>query len=179
MPEDEKTLHLKVNWERAVLRLTSCLPQSMRQERPVRLLNTALPVSVGMTCLLDEVRLLCISPGEWLMTSLSKSGIAIRDTIAKDLRAQNVEFADLSAGHAVIEVAGPSVRDVLSKGCGIDLHPRTLFAGRCVRTRFAQIPLVIDCVQDPDRFELYAGRSYTHYLKDWLLDAGVGYASRA
>lgn len=178
MPEDEKTLSLKVNWGRGVLRLTSCLPQSLREGRPVRLMSTELPVQVGMTCLLRELRLLCVSPGEWLLSSPTTSGTEIRDTIAKDCKSQHVEYADVSAGHAVIEVTGVSAREVLSKGCGIDLHPRVLFAGRCVRTRFAQVPVVIDCVQDPDRFELYTGRSYTHYLKDWLFDAGVGYAAR-
>jgi sarcosine oxidase subunit gamma len=62
---------------------------------------------------------------------------------------------------------------LLSKGCGLDLHPRSFPAGRCARTRFAQIPVVLDCPDEDSRFDMYAGRSYRQYLHEWLLDAAV------
>jgi sarcosine oxidase subunit gamma len=62
---------------------------------------------------------------------------------------------------------------VLSKSCGLDFHPRRFALGHCARTRFAQIPVLIDCVDALPRFELYVQKSYSHYLEDWLIDAAL------
>jgi sarcosine oxidase gamma subunit len=44
-------------------------------------------------------------------------------------------------------------------------------AGRCTRTRLAQLAVVVDCIDPAPRFELYFGRSYLKYLHAWLVDA--------
>jgi hypothetical protein len=39
--------------------------------------------------------------------------------------------------------------------------------------RFAQIPVIIDCLDEPPRFELTVARSYLQYLRFWLTYAAV------
>jgi sarcosine oxidase subunit gamma len=99
----------------------------------------------------------------------------LRSILAPELAAaQSLALVDLTAGLVVFEVSGSAVREILAKSCGLNFHPRRFGPGHCARTRFAQIPVVIDCIQDPGIFELYAPRSYLHYLKDWVCDAAQG-----
>jgi heterotetrameric sarcosine oxidase gamma subunit len=122
-----------------------------------------------------SVRVLCTGPGEWLLVSPPIGAARLHNVLAPELTTHGLALVDLTDGLAVFEVSGSAVREVLAKSCGLDLDRLRFRAGQCARTRFAQIPVVIDCTQDSGIFELYAPRSYAHYLKDWLLDAAVGF----
>src|SRR5215213_6271863 len=153
---------------RSVLRLRSWLREFSRGGKPVMLHGRELPAQVGQI-LTGEVRALCVSPGEWLVVSTQSNS---RRPLPPDESTQGLVLVDLTDGLAIIDVGGFAARAILSKGCGLDLHPRSFPAGRCARTRFAQIPVVVECLE-PSRFELYVARSYRHYLHSWLEDAAV------
>jgi sarcosine oxidase subunit gamma len=67
---------------------------------------------------------------------------------------------DYSDRLAVIEVRGTAARALLSKGCGLDLSDRAFPARYCARTRFAQLAVILECLDD-SRFELTVARSYS------------------
>jgi sarcosine oxidase subunit gamma len=160
--------------------------------------NGDLPSRVGMT-VDGAVRVLCVAPGEWLFVSQEQDASSIRDALSPDLRNEKPSIAgrleraaptgrlesgapgpasagagavlvDITDGIAAFEMHGPAVRDLLAQGCGLDFHPRSFPPGHCARTRFAQIAVLIDCL-DELRFVLYVSRSYAHYLQSWLIDA--------
>ena len=160
---------------RTVLRLKSWEPRHVAGD-VVMLGERELPSKVGAT-LSGPPRILCTAPAEWLILSQEPS-VSVRQQIEETLAA-GLALVDLTDGLTVLEVSGLAVRDVLAKGCGLNLHPRRFQPGACARTRFAQIPVVIDCIQDPNHFELYVTRSYSQYLKDWLLDAAVEFEGAA
>jgi sarcosine oxidase gamma subunit len=43
--------------------------------------------------------------------------------------------------------------------------------GQCLRTRLAHVPVVILCLDEAPRYELWVARSYREYLRSWLHDA--------
>src|SRR6185369_17042658 len=115
---------------------------------PLVLAASRLPDAVGPV-IEGPPRVLCTGPGEWLM--VHPPGIDVphlRNVVAPELTAQNLALVDLTDGLVVFEVSGSAVRDVLSKSCGLNFHPRSFGSGHCARTRFAQIPVVIDCIED-------------------------------
>ena len=130
----------------------------------------SLPTEVGATAS-GPTRALCLAPAEWLIASQEIDAARLRAEIGRDLSAQNLVAVDLTSGLASFHVNGPVARHLLSKGCGLDFHPRSFPAQRCARTRFAQLATVIECREDPSQFELHVGRSYAAFLRDWLLDA--------
>jgi sarcosine oxidase, subunit gamma len=162
---------------RTVLRLKSWLPEHRTGSKPVVLAGQALPTQVGRA-LSGTAHVLSIGPAEWLLILHDDPASMLRELIQSDLSVQGLVAVDLSEGLVGLAVQGGAARDVLSKGCGLDFHPRAFPAGRCARTRFAQIPLVVECLDDLPRFELYAARSYLHYLSEWLTDAAVEFAGR-
>ena len=162
-----------ISISRTSLRLKSWLPEYVSGSKPVVLAGQELPSQVGAT-LSGPMRVLCVGPGEWLLASHEDQASSLRDRVESDLPKYGIALVDLTDALSGLEVRGPTMREVLSKGCGLDLDPRTFPPGRCARTRFAQIPVVVECLDDPPRFQLHVARSYLHYLHSWLIDsAGV------
>lgn len=154
---------------RAVVRLKSWLPYTAGRERTGEIDGRTLPSVVG-TATSAEPRFLCLGPNEWLAVSDVIVGPKLGKHIEHQTAAQDIAVVDVSQGLAALRVEGPAVLDVLTQGCGLDLHPRVFPEGLCARTRFAQVTLTLDH-RGPDQFDLYVGRSYLAYLQAWLMDA--------
>jgi len=159
---------------RSVVRLKRALPMSSNGEHAVQLDGQALPAMTGTT-LSAEPRVLCLAPGEWLIVSTVLSGPRLHQELKSCIPGHDFALVDLSHALTIVRIAGAAARELLSKGCGLDLHARSFPAGRCAQTRFAQIPLLIDCVDPQPCVELYVGRSYVAYLQAWLKRASAEY----
>jgi sarcosine oxidase subunit gamma len=137
---------------------------------PAIVLST-LPAQVGATREEDQLRTLCVGPAEWLIVQTSRRIASSRNlagVLAAAVPGRDYASVDVSAGLQTLEVHGPATRDLLAKGCGLDLHPRRFPAGRCAQTKFAGLPVIIDCSDDVECFNLYVSRSYVSWLTSWL-----------
>jgi len=112
-----------------------------------------------------------VGPDQWLLTSESESAVDILANIDSLLSGQLYAATDVSSGLVCLSLSGPTARIVLAMGCGIDMHPDSFTPGHCVRTRFAQVPVLIVATGDFE-FDLYVDRSYVHYLQKWIAGAG-------
>lgn len=81
-------------------------------------------------------------------------------------------LSDMTNATIAYHLRGARVRELLSKGCTLDLHPRSFAINRCARTLIAQVEVVIDRLNE-DGFDLYAERSYADHLERWLADAAA------
>jgi sarcosine oxidase subunit gamma len=133
--------------------------------------GTSLP-ALGSS-LPSGARLLALGPDEWLMISDSVDGPGLHDAVAALAHAHKIAAVDVSQAMAGLQLEGSTAREVLSTGCGLDLHPKAFPIGSCTRTRLAQLPVVIECTPSPMRYELYVGASYRPYLEKWLEDAAA------
>jgi heterotetrameric sarcosine oxidase gamma subunit len=167
LPKRDDSFHLERASSRVVLRLRSW--DARADATPLTLAGCALPDRVGAV-VERSPRILCTGPGDWLIVHPPTEVGRLRDAWAPPLTAQSLTFVDLTAGLITLALSGTSLREVFEQSCGLDFDPRHFGAGQCARTRFAQIPVVIDCIQDLSRVELYVARSHAHYLQDWLLD---------
>jgi sarcosine oxidase subunit gamma len=157
---------------RTILRLRGRHTEGAGRERAAALAGQRLPSRVGETQA-DSTRVLCLGPRDWLLVSNQYAPCTLRRSLEPDWASEGLVLVDMSEGLAVLEVQGTASRELLAKGCGLDLHPRRFPVGHCARTRFAQIAGVIDCLGEPSRFELFVVRSYADYLHAWLRDAAV------
>jgi sarcosine oxidase, subunit gamma len=114
---------------------------------------------------------LWLGPDEWLLVGPEPA----RDLIAgldEALAGEHHSVVDVSAARAVVEMNGPGALDLLSKGCGLDLHPRSWGAGKCAQTLLARVPVIVQ--QRGETTRVFVRPSYGDYLADWLLDAVAG-----
>src|ERR1700723_883160 len=72
----------------------------------------------------EQFRMLHLAPGEWLATSDHIAGAALCQHLEWYAAKEGVAVVDLSQGLSVLRITGAASREVLTKGCGLDLDPR-------------------------------------------------------
>jgi sarcosine oxidase subunit gamma len=156
----------------AVMEIRSWSPEHKNGGKGCTLESRELPCEPG-AILIDRCRILALAPGEWMLISDSQAPAAIHQQAAAELAGQGAVLVDMTDGFGALKVHGPMAREVLSKGCGLDFHPTGFPVGRCARTRFAQLSVIVEHTDDAPTFHLYVPRSYLAFLADWLADAAL------
>jgi sarcosine oxidase subunit gamma len=112
--------------------------------------------------------LLWLGPDEWLVVGEDDASELVSWLEATTPDGHR-SIADVSANRAVIELDGPSGRDLLARGCGLDLHPRSWRPGRCAQTLLARVPVLIQEREAVTR--VFVRPSFAGWLLDWALAA--------
>jgi sarcosine oxidase subunit gamma len=135
-------------------------------------LGLALPTAPGWVEA-NGATLLWQAFDEWLLLTQDGAQDALLERLHGALAGEHASFVDVSDLYTAFEVSGASSRDLLAKGCALDLHPRAFRTGDCAPCAFARVRVTLRQLDDAPRFELLVERSYAHYLWDWLVDAAV------
>jgi len=133
----------------------------------------ALPTEPNTTASKDEVSVFWLGPDEWWLLGPEATSLAARLNEALDGIACAV--TQVGESRTCIRVAGPHARDLLAKGCPLDLHPRAFAAGSCAQSRLAKADVLVHQVDDKPTYDLYGLRSFAEYLWLWLEDAAREY----
>ncbi|MDF2094590.1 sarcosine oxidase subunit gamma [Aquibaculum arenosum] len=88
-----------------------------------------------------------------------------------------VAVADINHARCVIRIAGTKARDLLAKGCGLDLIEESFPAGHCALTRFGHQAVTLHA-RAREEIDLYVTRSFALALWEELLDLGAEYGLR-
>lgn len=111
-----------------------------------------------------DITLIWTGPGQWLATSADRH-LAAR--LAAELGGI-AAVSDQSDARAVLRLSGPKARDVLAKGCLVDLHPRTFGPGQVAMTVFGHINVMLRQVDDSPTYEIALFRSMAASFWHWL-----------
>ena len=114
--------------------------------------------------------IICSGPADWLVISRDPDATALLQQLEEALEESSFRATNVSSALACIEVESPEVRALLAKGCALDLHPSRFPPGRCARTRFAGMPVIVRCTLN-STFQCIVASSYRDYLVSWLTDA--------
>jgi sarcosine oxidase subunit gamma len=118
---------------------------------------------------------LWLGPDEWLIITPTDGESAIVASMEGALGDMHSSITDQTGGQTIIRISGPSARDLLAKGCTLDLHPTVFGPGRCAQTLIAKAMATILYVDDAPTFDLVVRRSFAEYLYTWLQDAALEY----
>jgi sarcosine oxidase, subunit gamma len=144
-----------------------------------RALDLLLPGEPNSTAARAALTALWLGPDAWLLTCPPGEVEARMASLRKALADAHAAVTEVSDGRVALRLSGPNARDVLAKGCPLDVHPRTFPPGSCAQSLLAKASVLIHLIDaDPQRgptFDLYVGRSFAHYLWAWLEDAGREY----
>lgn len=101
---------------------------------------------------------------------------ALRAAVSRSHTAVN----DISGGQVALVIEGNDTREILSKGCTLDLHPSVFTAGSCAQSGLAKANVLLACLDDAPSFMIVVRRSFADYLCRWLLRAarpgGAGFS---
>jgi sarcosine oxidase, subunit gamma len=159
--------------ERALLghiNLRGKLDSAVFRDTVEHVLGLALPLQPNTFGANDVARACWLGPDEWLIVCDGAEERARADDLRRALAGQFAAVTEVGSGQTVIGIAGPRARDVLAKGCPLDVHPRVFGPGRCAQSYLARAGIMIMRTGDP-AFDLVVRRSYADYVWRWLLDA--------
>ena len=149
-------------------------PASEAADRIEKALGAPLPRQCGHTTASDPHMVAWLGPDEWLVLSQTDA-ITVAGELRKALAAAPGSAVDVSANRTTLELTGPAARQVLEKGCPLDLHPRAFGPGRAVSTTVGPVPVLLWQVDDAPTYRLLPRSSFADYLARWLIDAMAEY----
>ena len=128
--------------------------------------NTWVPTDAG--------RAVWLGPDEWLLTSTAEAPEELEARVRAAVVPLGGSAADVSAQRITLRLTGERVRDVLARGCAIDLHPRVFGRGSSAQTTLGLAGVVLLALSDAgDDYLVLVRSSFAGYLADWLLDAAL------
>lgn len=153
------------------LRIRDAAPTALAAVEQV--LGFALPLDANRAAGTDRALAFWLGPDEWWLVTAEDPTLAGRldEALAEHLAA----VTDLSESRACLRVSGPRARDLLAKGCPLDLHQRVFGPGHCAQSHLAKTLVVLHQVSDEPVFDLYVARSFAEYAWTWLEDAAKEY----
>jgi len=120
----------------------------------------------------NETRILWSAPRTWLIISTKEK---IVKEINENCNENNFSVTDISHSRAIIKIKGSNAREVLKKGCPLNINE--IKKNICAGTIFHGITIVVDCIEDKtDDFNLLVlrsfGESFYHHITDAALEFG-------
>jgi sarcosine oxidase subunit gamma len=167
---------------------------SITAEPCVAMVDVRLPTGLLRTSLLDaEIpttpntwvaaggrRTIWLGPDEWLLTSTDDAPEELEQEVRGAVLQLGGAAIDVSAQRIGLRLSGSRAREVLAKGCSIDLHPRVFVSGSAVQTTVGLAGVILLALSDAgDDFLLLVRSSFARYLADWLLDAAEEFTDPA
>ena len=116
---------------------------------------------------------LWLGPDEWLITEPGGKDDGLAGRLNGALAGQHASAVDVSDARTVIVLRGARARDVLAKGCSLDLHPREFRPGRCAQTGLARATVLIHQTGAEPAYDIYVDSTFAEYLWTWLEDAAA------
>ncbi len=146
--------------------------KSKIQPSTIKIGDLDLPLESPKVTMNKETRILWNAPRTWLIISSKKN---IVSSIKDKCDNQNFAITDISHSRAVIQIKGLQAKEVLKKGCPININE--IQVNNCAGTVFNGITIVVDCVNNnPDTFNLLAlrsfGETFYHHVTDAALEFG-------
>lgn len=115
-----------------------------------------------------------LGPNEWYVVTLAGMERELVARLEEALAGRHFAVNDVTGNYTTIVLAGPRAREVLEKGCTLDLHPRAFTSGQCAQTLLAHAGMLVR-PQGDGSFELVVRRSFADYVFVWLEDAAEEY----
>lgn len=112
---------------------------------------------------------LWLGPDEWLVLGPPGAAPTIVSELETTLDGLHRSIVDVSANRVALELSGPRAKELLSKGCALDLHPRSWQPGMCAQTMLAHAAVILH--ERSETTGILARPSFADYLVDWLIDA--------
>ncbi len=129
----------------------------------------------------SATRLMWLGPDEWMVITRPGGAERALKALQKNLKIADLHTSvtDTSEARTCIRVCGPRAREVIAKGCSIDLHPTAFEPGQCAQTVVSRVGVMLTqtagAKTTQPTYELYPLRSFATYLWTWLEDASAEY----
>jgi sarcosine oxidase subunit gamma len=119
---------------------------------------------------------LAVRPDRWLLV-LAPAAPGASAARWQALLGTSGAVVELSAGLATFFLAGAPAREVLRRGCRLDLDPEVFAQGSAAATHMAQVAVTLAAL--PGGLLLVTPASTARHLREWLMQVGRAFGIAA
>ena len=140
-------------------------------------LGVELPTDESTYAKSGDTTVIWLGPDELLVTGTGLAGPELEARLREAVAPHGGAAVDVSGQRTTLRLRGSASREVLGKGCALDLHPRAFGEGTAAQTMLGQAGVILLAVNaNGDDYRVVVRSSFARYLADWLLDAAEEYA---
>jgi sarcosine oxidase subunit gamma len=152
-------------------------PAGAGAQAATEVLGVELPTTASTYAKNADTTVIWQGPDEWLVTGTALAGPELEARLREAVAAHGGAAVDVSGQRTTLRLTGAHSRDVLAKGCALDLHPRAFIEGTAAETILGQAGVILLAVNGSgDDYRILVRSSFARYLADWLLDAAEEYS---
>ena len=175
-PDPEKSgMHLEVRPHYGYLNLRGDPGDVQFLQAVQQTIGQSLPI-VPNTFTVGEHAIFWLGPDEWLLATSPGKEKETAGQLEKSLEGQCYSLVDVTGGQILFRLAGNQAREILAKGCTLDLHPRSFKAGQCAQTTLAKTSMLIAMIDNTPTFDVIVRRSFAEYAARWLRYSGRNFS---
>jgi sarcosine oxidase subunit gamma len=115
-----------------------------------------------------------LGPTEWLWVGPPGERRFTLRALEKAIVDDDGAVVDVSSSRVILDLVGPSAREVLASCCALDLHPRVFGPGQCAQTLVGKAPVLLTQVDVASAYRLFLRPSFAAYVVSWLTDGMDG-----
>ena len=139
-----------------------------------KILNTILPIDPNTTNSNDKLKIIWLSPNEWLIEIYTEEDFKeIFLNLKNSLNSNNTAVTDVTENKTVLKLKGKNLYKLLSKFMIIDLYKILNKETSVAQTIFLKIPVLIirnHKINEIESINLHTNRSYAQYIINLLID---------
>lgn len=113
-----------------------------------------------------------VSPGQWMLISASPVSDGFGNSIQTKLK-KNGYVSEQSDARVIFRLSGDRVREMMQKGCRLDLDPSVTSKGWCAQTQMAQAGVIIHQVDDEPAYDILVYSGFAQHFAEWLEHTGA------
>ena len=137
-------------------------------------IGCAFPTAANRFSSAGERHVVWLGPDEFLIICEAGKDAELASTLESALKTQHCAVTNITDALAAFHLKGTAVRQVLAKGCAIDLHPGSFTSGDAAQTLLSHAAVTMLAVAENELIVI-CRTSFAPYLHDWLLDAALEY----
>jgi sarcosine oxidase, subunit gamma len=147
-------------------------PDGAAASRASAILGLELPTAPSTYVSNDTLTAIWMGPDEWLIAAGTRSAAELEAQLRAAVAEHGGAAVDVSAQRTTLRLSGPDAREVLAKGCSLDLHPKVFTKGTAAQTMLGLAGVVLIALNDAGTdYGILVRSSFARYLADWLIDA--------
>ena len=134
----------------------------------------AFPPTANKFSTAGERHVVWLGPDEFLVICEAGKDDELASTLDSALNNRHFAVTNITDALAAFNLQGAAVRQVLKKGCAIDLHPNSFKPGDTAQTLLSHAAVSLLAISDNELIVI-CRTSFALYLHDWLYDAALEY----
>ena len=134
----------------------------------------AFPPAANKFTTAGERHVVWLGPDEFMIICEAGKDEELASAVHASFGSRHAAVTNITDALAAFHLKGAAVRQVLAKGCALDLHQNSFTSGDTAQTLLSHAAVTIMALAD-DEFIVICRTSFASYLHDWLCDAALEY----